>query len=91
MGAPLAVLDASVVIRALAGSEDAASYRLIRGVSTGDIRPAISDDFLRELVNVARRPAIRGRIDLARAVEIGLELGLHGAVPPATPRLAQRP
>ncbi len=78
MKAPLTVLDAGVVIRALAGSEGASSYRIVRGVSTGDIRLAISDGFLRELANVARRPAISRRIDPARSLDVGLDLGIHG-------------
>lgn len=78
MSHPLAVFDVGVVIRALAGSERAASYQVVRGASTGEPRPAISDDFLRELTNVARRPDILQRIDPARSLEVGLELGLHG-------------
>ncbi len=78
MTAPLAVLDTGVVIRALAGSEVAASFRLVRGVSTGDLRLAISDDFLRELTDVAWRPAISRRLDPARSLDVGLDLGIHG-------------
>lgn len=76
--APLAVLDSGIVIRALAGSEDASSYRLVRGVSTGELRLAISDGFLRELADVARRPAISRRLDSARSLDVGLDLGIHG-------------
>lgn len=78
MSVPLVVLDAGVVIRALAGSEGASSFRLVRGISTGGLRLAISDGFLRELTRVARRPAISRRLDPARAIEVGLDLGIHG-------------
>jgi predicted nucleic acid-binding protein len=78
LSAPLVVLDTGVVIRALAGDEHAASAQVVRAISTGSLRLVLSDDFLRELVTVARRPAIERRIKAGRALETGLELGLHG-------------
>jgi predicted nucleic acid-binding protein len=62
---PPIVLDTGVVISALIGSEDAESYRVLRGVATGDLHLALSDDFLNELSRVVglevERPKRRQR------------------------------
>jgi putative PIN family toxin of toxin-antitoxin system len=76
--APLIVLDTGVVLRALAGEEDSSSYRIVRAAGTGSVRPVLSDEFLRELVAVARRPRLERRIDASRALEVGLDLGVMG-------------
>lgn len=77
LNTPLAVIDAGVVIRALAGAETASSYKILRCVATGGVRLTISDGFIREVVEVAERPAISRRLDPARAVEVGLDIGIH--------------
>lgn len=78
MSAPLVVLDTGVVIAALIGSEDAASYRLCRAVGTGEVRLATSDRFLHELLIIVRRKTEEGKIrDPARAFEVALDLGFH--------------
>ena len=77
MTSPLVVLDTGVVVRALIGSEHASSFRVVRAAGTGEVRTALSDAFLTELIGVVRRRErqIRGP---ARAFEIALDLWQHG-------------
>ena len=56
MSTPLAVLDTSVLIAALTTrDEDAESRRVVRAAGAGAIRLALSDELLREAVEVVRR------------------------------------
>lgn len=79
MSTPLVVLDTQVVISALIGSESASSYRVVRAAGTGEIRFALSDVFLTELVRTVRRRYEQGLIvNAARSFEVALDLGLMG-------------
>ena len=76
---PLIVLDTAVVIAALIGRRNAANARLLREVTTGGVRLAVSDDFLSELTRKVQDPNVEGRIGSAgRAFEIALDLGFMG-------------
>ncbi|MGH3088710.1 MAG: PIN domain-containing protein [Rubrobacteraceae bacterium] len=79
MSGQLIVLDTGVVVSALIGSRDAAAFRVCRAIGTGEVRLAISDRFLTELVEVVRRRYAEGLIrDAARAFEVALDLGTEG-------------
>lgn len=79
MNPPLIVLDTQVVVSALIGSEGASSYRVVRAAGTGELRLALSDAFLVELVRTVRRRYEQGLItDAARAFEVALDVGLMG-------------
>lgn len=78
MSAPLVVLDTGVVVAALIGGEDGPSYRLCRAVGTGEVRLAVSDRFLWEVVHVVKRKYADGLIqDAGRTFEVALDLGFH--------------
>ncbi len=73
------MLDTGVVVRALAGRPDSASSQLVRMVGTGEVRLALSDDFLIELARVLGYPRVEARIGSAgRAFEVALDLGFMG-------------
>ncbi|MCA3748198.1 putative toxin-antitoxin system toxin component, PIN family [Rubrobacter taiwanensis] len=79
MSGPLVVLDTDAVVTALIGDEGASSYRILRAVGAGDIRVALSDAFLVELVRTVRNRYRQGLIlNAARAFEVALDLGLQG-------------
>lgn len=76
---PLVVLDTVVVVAAILGEPSSADARLIRAATTGEVRLAISDDFLRELTRVLSYPDITAKTRRpVRAFEVGLTLGLMG-------------
>jgi putative PIN family toxin of toxin-antitoxin system len=79
LSGPLVVLDTDAVVTALIGDEGASSYRILRAVGAGDIRVALSDAFLVELVRSVRNRYRQSLIlNAARAFEVALDLGLHG-------------
>lgn len=79
MAGPLVVLDTLVVVSSLVGPEGGSSRRLVWAVATGEVRLAISDDFLREVSRVIRYPDVAARIrGPVRAFEVALEVGLMG-------------
>lgn len=79
MPVPLIVLDTGVIVRALTGSPDSTSSRVVRAVGTGGVRLTLNDDFLTELVRVMRYPRVESAIGSAgRAFEIALDLGTMG-------------
>lgn len=79
MSAPLVVLDTSVLIAALTtNEEEAASRRLLRAVGTGAIRLALSDDFLREAIEVVRRREDQ-IVSAALAFEVAIDLWTHSS------------
>ena len=82
MSAPLAVLDTSVLIAALTTrDEDAESRRVVRAAGTGAIRLALSDELLREAVELVRRKDRHGQIHSASlAFEACMDLWSHGAL-----------
>jgi putative PIN family toxin of toxin-antitoxin system len=76
---PLVVLDTMVVMSALMGDPNASSYRGCAALATGEIRLAISDDFLSELNRVVSYPEVESRIvRSAYAFRIGLDIGYMG-------------
>jgi putative PIN family toxin of toxin-antitoxin system len=82
LSAPLAVLDTSVLIAALTTrDEDAESRRVVRAAGTGAIRLALSDELLREAVELVRRKDRHGQIHCASlAFEACMDLWSHGAL-----------
>jgi predicted nucleic acid-binding protein len=76
LSAPLVVLDTSVLIAALTTTdEDAESRRVVRAAGTGAIRLALSDELLREAVEVVRRKDRQGQIVSASlAFEAAMDL-----------------
>jgi predicted nucleic acid-binding protein len=81
--APLLVLDTLVVVSAIIGNTGSASFAVLRAIETGEVRLAVSDDWLRELVRVLEYPRIAGIINSdqskpARAFRIALGIGLMG-------------
>jgi putative PIN family toxin of toxin-antitoxin system len=81
--APLLVVDTLVVVSAIIGNTGSASFALLRAIETGEVRLAVSDDWLRELVRVLEYPRIAGLINAdqskpARAFRIALGIGLMG-------------
>ena len=80
---PLLVVDTLVVVSAIIGNTTSASFALLRAIETGEVRLAVSDDWLRELVRVLEYPRIAGIINTdqskpARAFRIALGIGLMG-------------
>jgi len=76
---PLIVVDTGVVVRALIGAEGSSSYRLVRAIGTGEFRLALSDEFLRELSEVAGYPKVETRIvSPSRALRLALDIGVMG-------------
>lgn len=68
-----------VVLAGVFGDQRAASYRVVRCISTGEARLAISDDYLSELVRVINYPDVERKIEKpARAFEVALDLGTMG-------------
>lgn len=62
---PLVVID-TLVVSAIIGTPNNAAYALMRAVETGEVRLAVSDDWLRELVRVLESPRIADQINLKR-------------------------
>lgn len=61
--------------------EDAESRRVVRAAGTGAIRLALSDELLREAVEVVRRKDRQGQIVSASlAFEAGMDLWSHGSM-----------
>jgi predicted nucleic acid-binding protein len=76
---PLVVLDTMVVMSALIGDPNASSYRVCIALATGEVRLAISDDFLSELYRVVGYPEVKSKIvRSARAFRIALDIGYMG-------------
>jgi putative PIN family toxin of toxin-antitoxin system len=84
---PLIVLDTGVVIRALIGSTEASSYRMVRLAATGDIRLAHSDEGLRELTRVVGEKDEEGLVRSAsKAFGVAMDLWTHGTLSHPTRR-----
>ena len=58
MNAPLVVVDTVVFVGAVLGRETGADALIARAVATGELRLALSDDALRELVRVLGYPEV---------------------------------
>jgi putative PIN family toxin of toxin-antitoxin system len=82
LSAPLVVLDTSVLIAALTTTDaDAESRRVVRAAGTSAIRLALSDELLREAVEVVRRKDRQGQIVSASlAFEAAMDLWSHGSM-----------
>ena len=79
MDPPLVVLDTMVVISAIIGNREGPSAAVLDAVATGDVRLAISDDQLSEVVRVMGYSTIEESIGRpVRAFEVALEIGTMG-------------
>jgi putative PIN family toxin of toxin-antitoxin system len=73
------VVDAMVVVSGVTGDPEGPSAAILDAVSTGEVRLAISDDQLSELVRVFRYPEIEERLRKpVRAFEAALDIGYMG-------------
>jgi predicted nucleic acid-binding protein len=59
---PLVVLDTMTVVAGILGKREGASAAVIDAVATGDVRLAISDDQLSELVRVVGYEGVEANI-----------------------------
>jgi putative PIN family toxin of toxin-antitoxin system len=80
---PLIVIDTLVVVSAIIGTPNNASFALMQAVETGGVKLAVSDDWLRELVRVLEYPRIAEKISAkpsrsASAFRIGFGFGSMG-------------
>jgi putative PIN family toxin of toxin-antitoxin system len=77
LSAPLVVLDTMVVLSAVfAEDAEGPSASVVRAVATGDVRLAISDDQLSELVRVMSYENVEDNIGKPlRAFEVALDIG----------------
>lgn len=81
------MLDTDVVVRALIGSIEASSYRMVRAAGTGDVRLALSDKGLRELVRIVEEKDAQGLIGSpSKAFGIAMDLWAHGTLHHTTRR-----
>lgn len=78
MAPTLIVLDTSVVTAAVLGAPGASNDRIIREVSTGAVRPVISNDYLDELVRTMSKPYLEEHASVGRAFNIALVLAFMG-------------
>lgn len=70
-----------VITHLTAFSERTYSGRIIRACGTGSLRTALSDDGLRELVEVTKRPSVESQIrSVARALVAAMDLWSHGTL-----------
>ncbi len=76
---PLVVLDTMVVVAGILGKRDGPSAAVLDAVATGDVRLAISDDQLSELVRVVGYEGVETHIGQPlRAFEVALDIGYMG-------------
>lgn len=79
MSNQLVVIDTMVVVSAIAGKRDGPDAAVIDAVATGDVRLAISDDQLSELVRVLGYEDIEQMVHRpVRAFETALDLATMG-------------
>ena len=80
MNAPLVVLDTMVVVSAVFSNEaEGPSAAVVRAVATGDLRLAISDDQLTEIVRVMSYEGVEQHVGRpVRAFEVALDIGTMG-------------
>lgn len=68
-----------VVVSAVSGRPDSSDSRILEAVETGEVRLAVSDRWLVELVRVMGKPEVEARIGSpARAFKMGLDIGVMG-------------
>ncbi len=82
LSAPLVVVDTSGVVAHLTASSDGTpSGRVLHACGTGEVRTALSDASLREVVEVVRRPRVEPQIRSAsRAFVAAMDLWSHGTL-----------
>lgn len=80
MSPPLVVLDTMVVVSAVFSNDaEGLSAAVVRAVATGDVRLAISDDQLAELVRVMGYEGVEHLVGRpVRAFEVALDVGTMG-------------
>jgi len=74
----LIVLDTSVVAAAALGSPDASSAAVLDAVASGDVRLALSDDYLDEMSRTMRKPYLEENASVGEAFRIALALAYMG-------------
>lgn len=68
-----------VVVSAVCGRPGSSNSRILEAVETGEVRLAISDQYLIELVRVMGKPKVEAKIGSpARAFKMGLDIGVMG-------------
>jgi putative PIN family toxin of toxin-antitoxin system len=76
---PLIVLDTMVVVSGIIGKQTASDALVLHAIETGQVRLALSDDWLRELGDVLSRDFILAHEQHpGRTFRAGLTLGLMG-------------
>ncbi len=76
---PLVVLDTMTVVAGILGKREGPSAAVLDAVATGDVRLAISDDQLSELVRVVGYEGVEANIGQPlRAFEVALDIGYMG-------------
>lgn len=78
MAQPLIVLDTNVVAAAAMGYPGSNNSLIISEISAGGVRPAISDDYMDELVQTMSKPYIEEHASVGRAFNIALVLAHMG-------------
>lgn len=78
------MLDTNVVTAAAMGGRSGANSRIIDEVATGNVRLALSDDYMGELVSTMSKPRVEEHASVGSAVRIALVLAYMGR--PYTPR-----
>lgn len=78
LASPLIVLDTSVVAAAALGSPDASSAAVVDAVAAGDVRLALSDDYLDEMGRTMGKPYLEENASVGRAFRIALVLAYMG-------------
>jgi putative PIN family toxin of toxin-antitoxin system len=77
----LIVLDTMVVIAAVSGDPNGPSAAVLDAISTGEVRLAVSDDQLSELVRVFGYPEVEEMVGRpVRAFEVALDIGYMGVM-----------
>lgn len=68
-----------VVVSAVSGRPGSSSSRILEAVETGEVRLAVSDQYLIELVRVMGKPEVEAKIGSpSRAFKMGLDIGVMG-------------
>jgi putative PIN family toxin of toxin-antitoxin system len=76
---PLIVVDTMVVLAAMLGDREGPSAAVVDAVATGDVRLAVSNDQLRELVTVMGYEGVEDALARpVRAFEVALDIGTMG-------------
>ena len=78
MPAPLIVLDTSVVAATVLGMPGTPNDLIMREIFVGGVRPAISNDYLDELVQTMSKPRLEEHASVGKASNIALVVAFMG-------------